>query len=164
MPIETLTYAALGARLKISPQAARSLAKRLGLPRLVSDDGKALVSVDFAELRHAPRSGSRRGADKAAPLRAKIAELEADIVRLDVVAASHRADFERERERADRLLVEFLQAKAESMAAKEAAARLQGALRTSGRPAGAADEQDQEQRRLGHLTADLVAGDRKACR
>ena len=32
MPAETLTYAALGARLTISPKAARSLAKRLRLP------------------------------------------------------------------------------------------------------------------------------------
>jgi hypothetical protein len=164
MPIETLTYAALGARLKISPPAARSLAKRLGLPRSVSDDGKALVSVDFAELRHAPRPGRRRWADKAAPLRAKIAELEAEVARLDGIAASHRADFERERERADRLLIELLQTKAETMAAKEAAARLEGALRASGQMAALVDGQGQAQRRLGHLTADLVAGDRKACR
>ena len=49
MPIEALTYAALGARLNISPKAARSLAKRLHLPSSLSDDGKALVSVDLAE-------------------------------------------------------------------------------------------------------------------
>jgi hypothetical protein len=164
MPIETLTYAALGARLKISSQAARSLAKRLGLPRSVSEDGKALVSVDLAEIRHAPRPGRRRGADKAAALRAKVTELEADIARLDIAAVAHRADFERERERADRLLVELLQAKADTMAAKEAAARLQGALRASGRLAGAVDGQGEAQSRLGHLAADLVAGDRKACR
>jgi hypothetical protein len=41
MPIETLTYAALGARLIISPKAARSLAKRLPLQRSLSNDGKA---------------------------------------------------------------------------------------------------------------------------
>ena len=52
MPVETLTYAALGARLTISPKAARSLAKRLRLPRSLSDDGKALVSVDLAEYSH----------------------------------------------------------------------------------------------------------------
>jgi hypothetical protein len=46
MPVETLTYAALGARLKVSPEAARSLAKRLGLPRSRTPDGKALVSHD----------------------------------------------------------------------------------------------------------------------
>ena len=57
MPVETLTYAALGARLTISAAAARSLAKRLRLPRSLSSDGKALVSVDLAEIRHSPRPG-----------------------------------------------------------------------------------------------------------
>ena len=55
MSVETLTYAALGARLKVSPEAARSLAKRLQLPRSLSENGKALVSVDLAEIRHTPR-------------------------------------------------------------------------------------------------------------
>ena len=55
MSVEMLTYAALGARLKISPEAARSLSRRLRLPRSLSDDGKALVSVDLAEIRHTPR-------------------------------------------------------------------------------------------------------------
>jgi hypothetical protein len=164
MPIEMLTYAALGARLKISPQAARALAKRLGLPRALSDDGKALVSVDLAEIKHAPRLKNRRPAGNAALLAAKVRELEADIARLEATAAGHRADFERERERADRLLVELLQANAEATAAKEAAARLEGSLRTDGRPAAAIDSPEQASRRLGHLAADLVAGDRKACR
>jgi hypothetical protein len=164
MSIETLTYAALGARLNISAQAARSLAKRLYLPRSLSDDGKALVSVDLAEIRHAPRPARRRPAGNAIRLGARIAALEADIARLELAAAGHRADFERERERADRLLVELLQANAETTTAKEAAARLEGALRTSGRLAGPVEVSGQAQRRLGHLAADLVAGDRKACR
>jgi hypothetical protein len=161
MPIETLTYAALGARLKISPQAARALAKRLRLPRSLSDDGKALVSVDLAEIRHEPRPpGRRQAGDAAALLGRKIAALQTEIARLEITAAGHRADFERERERADRLLIELLQANAETTAAKEAAARLEGALRTG----GAIDSPGQPSRRLGHLAADLVAGDRKACR
>jgi len=44
MPLETLTYAALGARLTISPKATRSLAKRLRLPRSL------LESVDLAGI------------------------------------------------------------------------------------------------------------------
>jgi hypothetical protein len=161
MPIETLTYAALGARLNISAQAARSLAKRLHLPRSLSADGKkALVSVDLADIRHAPRPAGRRRPGNATRYAARIAALEADIARLELTAAGHRADFERERERADRLLVELLQANADTTAAKEAAARLQGALRSR----GAIDDPEQAQRRLGHLAADLVAGDRKACR
>ena len=66
MSVETLTYAALGARLKISREAARSLAKRLRLPRSLSDDGKALVSVDLAEIRHTPRPPSGRQAGNIA--------------------------------------------------------------------------------------------------
>ena len=163
MSLETLTYAALGARLKISAVAARSLAKRLRLPRSLSDDGKALVCVDLAEIRHTPRPpiGCQAGhIDLFESLKAAIAQLEAR-------AADHRADFERERERADRLNVELLQATAEVMAAKEVAARLEGevvALRTGGRAGGSIDSHEQAARRLGHLAATIVEADRKACR
>jgi|SRR5271166_2978219 len=54
MPVEMLTYAALGARLNCSPEAARSLAKRLRLPRQLANDGEALVVVGVAELAHKP--------------------------------------------------------------------------------------------------------------
>ena len=167
MSVETLTYAALGARLKISPEAARSLAKRRRLPRSLSDDGKALVSVDLAEIRHTPRPPRGRQAAKVAPFAAKIEALNAEIARLEARAADHRADFERERERADRLAVELLQAAAETMAAKEATARLEGemaALRTGGRGGGSIDSHGQAARRLGHLAATIVEADRQACR
>jgi hypothetical protein len=163
MPVETLTYAALGAHLTISPKAARSLAKRLRLPRSLSDDGKALVSVDLAEIRHTPRSPGRREAGNVA-LALKIEALQAEIARLETTAAGHRADFERERERADRLMVELLQATAETIAAKEATARLEGFLRTDGRTGGSIDSHGLVARRPGHLAADLVAADRKALR
>src|SRR5260370_37452961 len=119
MSVEPLTYAALGARLKISPVAACSLAKRLRLPRSLSDDGKALVSVDLAEIRHTPRPHSGRQAGNIALLAAKIEALKAEVARLEARAADHRAEFERERERTDRLTVELLQAAAEAMAASE---------------------------------------------
>jgi chromosome segregation ATPase len=160
MSIEILTYAALGARLKISPEAARSLAKRLQLPRSLSSNGKTLVSVDLAEIRHTPRPSGTRQPGNVALLTTKIEALQAEIARLEAAAASHRADFERERERTDRLMVELLQATAETGAAKEATARLEGelaALRTGDRSAGA-----QAARRLGHLAATIVGADRKA--
>src|ERR1700756_3955732 len=135
MPVEMLTYAALGARLGISPAAARSFAERLRLPRSLSDDGKALVSVDLAEIRHSPRPPGRREAGNVA-LSAKIVALQAEMARLEATAATHRADYERERERADRLMVELLQATAETMAAKEATARLRGFFRAGGRTWG----------------------------
>jgi hypothetical protein len=161
MPIETLTYAALGARLTISPKAARSLAKRLRLPRSLSNDGKALVSVDLAEVRHTPRSTGGREAGNVA-LAVKIVALQAEIARLEATASGHRADFERERERADRLMVELLQATAETMAAREATARLEVSLRNDGRTGGSVDSHGLAARRLGHQAADLVAADRKA--
>jgi len=167
MSLETLTYALLGARLGISSEAACSLAKRLQLPRSLSDDGKALVSVDLAEIRHTPRPPGCRQAGNIALLAARIEALQAEIAWLEVRAADHRADFERERERADRLTVELLQATAETMAAKEAMARLEGdvaALRTGGRAGGSIDSQGQAARRLGHLAATIVEADRKACR
>ena len=164
MPVETLTYSELGARLTISTKAARSLAKRLKLPRSLSDDGKAMVSVDPSEIRHTPRrpSGHETGGNVA--LEARIVVLQAEVARLQAAAASHRADFERERERADRLMVEVLQATAETMAAKEAAARLEGSLMAAGRASASIDNHEQAGRRLGHLAAELVAADRKAQR
>ena len=167
MSVETLTYAALGARLKISPEAARSLAKRLRLPRSLSDDGKALVSVDLAEIRHKLQPSRGRPAGNIARLAERIEALKAEIARLEARAADHRADFERECERADRLTVALLQATAETMAAKEVTARLEGevaALRTGGRAGGSIDSHGQAARRLGHLAATIVEADRKACR
>ncbi len=167
MSAETLTYAALGARLNISPEAARSLAKRLRLPRSLSDDGKALVSVDLGEIRHTPCPRSGREASNVALLVGKIEALQAEIARLEAAATVHRADFERERERADRLMAEVLQATAETMAAREATARLEGevtALRTGGRVGASVDSQGQGASRLGHLAATLVEADRKARR
>jgi len=166
MSVEALTYAALGARLKISREAARSLAKRLRLPRSLSDDGNALVSIDLAEIRHTPRPPGRP-AGNIALLAAKIEALKAEIARLETRAADHRADFERERDRADRLTVELLQATAETMAAKEATARLEGevaALRTGGRAGGLIDNHGKAASRLGQLAATIVEADRKACR
>jgi hypothetical protein len=163
MSVETLTYAALGARLKISAAAARSFAKRLRLPRSLSDDGKALVCVDLAEIRHTPRPPSGRQAGNIALFES----LKAAIARLEAGAADHSADFERERERADRLEVELLQATAEVMAAKEVTARLEGevvALRTGGRAGGSIDGHGHAARRLGHLAATIVEADRKASR
>jgi hypothetical protein len=162
MPIEMLTYAALGARLGISPAAARSLAKRLRLPCSLSDDGKALVSVDLAEIHHRPRPRTGNKPAEVTLLAVKITALQAEIARLEAIAAGHRADFEHERARADRLVVELLQATAETMAAKEAKARLEGALRNGSSAAQAIESQGQ--RRLGHLAAELVEADRKARR
>jgi hypothetical protein len=165
MSVEILTYSALGARLNISPVAARSLARRLRLPRSLSDDGKALVSVDLAEIKHTPQpSGRRQAAADVAQWTTMVAALHVEIAQLEASAAGHRADFEHERERADRLMAELLQATAEATAAREAAARLEGevaVLRTRARTDSSIDKTE---RRLGQLAATLVESDRKAAR
>lgn len=170
MSVALLTYADLGARLNISREAARSLARRRQLPRSRSGDGKALVSVDFSELRYMPRPRRDRQADHVAAAMAKIEAFKieafkAEVARLEAVATGYRADFERERERADRLAVELLQAAAETMAANAWVARLEdevAALRTGRRAGGAIA--GQAALRLGHLAAAIVDADRAACR
>jgi hypothetical protein len=165
MSVETLTYGALGAHLNISPEAARSLAKRRRWPRSLSEDGKALVSVDLGEIRHTAQPPCSRPSDTTVPLSTRIMTLQAEIARLEAASAGHRADFERERERADRLMAELLRATAETTAARAATARLEGeiaALRTVAHTGGSADGHGPSARRVGHLAAALVEADRKA--
>jgi hypothetical protein len=50
------------------------------------------------------------------------------LAKVEALAAGHRADFERERERAQRLVTELLKATADMMKAKESAVRLEGVL------------------------------------
>lgn len=157
MPVKSMTYAELGIRLAISTKGARALAKRLRLPRSLSDDGKSLVSVDIAELRHTLQPGRRQG---HVVLTAKVVALEAEIGRLEAAAAEHRVDFQRERERADQLMVELLQT---ARAAQEATARLEGLLRAAhARPVASSDGLGLGRRQPGLLAAHLVAADRKA--
>src|SRR6478736_4621512 len=54
MTTESLTYSELGDRLGSSPEAARSLARRLRLLRKPGNDGKVRVIVDLAEIHYKP--------------------------------------------------------------------------------------------------------------
>jgi hypothetical protein len=169
MCVELLTYADLGARLDISREAARSLARRRRLPRSRSEDGKALVSVDVSELRYTPRPRRDRRAGPIASLAqieaVKIEAFKVEVARLEAVATAYCAVFERERERADRLAIELTQAAAETTAANAWAALLEDevAVLRNGRYAGGAIA-GQAARRLGHLAAAIVEADRAARR
>ena len=108
MSIESLTYAELGDRLGASPEAARSLARRLRLPRRPGNDGKVRITVDLAEIQYKPLPARSPGGHRfdVDDLNARVAQLEGELARvevekqcLEVRAAGHRADFERERER-----------------------------------------------------------------
>jgi hypothetical protein len=124
MPVEMLAYATLAERLRISPDAARA---RHRLPQSRSNDGRALVSVDLAEIEHKPLFGRRVD---ALAMRACIDSLQKELAKVEAMAAAHRADFEgeRERDRAQHLLAELLKATADAMAARESTARLEGEL------------------------------------
>jgi len=129
MAVEMLSYTQLGERLGCSPEAARALVKRLRLPRQRANDGKVLVSVDLSEVNHKPMPArSPAGHPITAALKARIEVLEAELAKLERLAAGHRADFERERERFDGLMTELLRATMDVQAAKEAAARIEGEL------------------------------------
>jgi hypothetical protein len=130
MSVESLTYVALGERLGCSPEAARALAKRLRLPRQKANDGKALVIVDLTEIEHKPLPARSPVGHLSVTdtLQAKIELLQAELAKVEAAAAGHRADFERERDRADKLLSEVLRATVDLIAAKEASARTEGDL------------------------------------
>ena len=130
MPVESLTYVALAERLGCSPEAARALAKRLRLPRQKANDGKALVIVDLAEIDHKPLPARSPAGHLSVTetMQSRIAELENEIAKVEAAAAGHRADFERERDRADKLLSELLRATLDLMEAKESVAHAEGEL------------------------------------
>src|SRR6516164_10021155 len=131
MPVEMLTYAELGERLKISPEAARALVKRHRLPRSRSNDGKTLVQVDLGEISHSPTPRGpqvQSSQQLVTALKQKIETLQAELAEMEAVSSGHRADFERECERTNKLLAELLTASTETMAAREKAALLEGKL------------------------------------
>jgi hypothetical protein len=117
--IESLTYADMAERLGISPEAARAVAKRKRLHRVVGNDGKARVQVDLAEVRPAgePPSVPRTTALLAQieALQAELTKMQGELANAQGTAAGHRADYERERDRCDRLASD-LKAIAELMA------------------------------------------------
>jgi hypothetical protein len=131
--IENLTYAALAERLKISPEAARALVKRMHLPRQRANDGKTLVSVDLSEIQHKPMPARSSRGDQAATgtvaiLTARIEVLQTQLVMLEESSRGHREDYVRECERADRLVTDLVKMTSDMMEAKETAAKLEGEL------------------------------------
>ena len=131
LPVEMLSYADLGERLKISPEAARALVKRHRWPRSRANDGKTLVQVDLTEINHSPISRPPRapaGDQVIAALNQQIESLKAELAEAKLVASGYRGDFERECERTNKLLAELLKATTDTMGARERAALLEGKL------------------------------------
>jgi hypothetical protein len=135
MSVESLTYADLADRLGTSPEAARSLVRRLRLPRQTGNDGTVRVNVDLAEIQYKPlpkRSPRGHRADfdalkaRIELLQGELAKLETEKSSIEATAAGHRVDFERERDRCDKLIAETLVLNKIAMSARENAARLEG--------------------------------------
>jgi hypothetical protein len=128
MPAEILTHPGITGRLNFS-SAFNSLVNWLRPPRQRAKDGDARTTVDLAE---SPTVVAARSSEDeqsvVATLTARMETLEADFAKVEAAAAMHRADFERERERCERLMAEVLKSAAELMAAREAAAMLAGEL------------------------------------
>jgi cell division protein FtsB len=137
MSIESLTYADLAGRLGTSHEAARSLVRRLRLPRQMGNDGTVRVNIDLAEIQYKPlpqRSPGGQRVDFEA-LKARIEQLQAQVTKLETekssieaIAVGHRADFERERERSDTLMTNTMTLAAVAMSARAKAARLESEL------------------------------------
>jgi hypothetical protein len=75
-----------------------------------------------------PRTVTGRSPRGRRRAQVQIETLEAELAKLEGVSAGHRADFERERDRCERLMVEVLKTTIDLMTAREAAARLAGEL------------------------------------
>jgi hypothetical protein len=134
MSFESLTYADLADRLGTTSEAARALVRRLKLPRQPGNDGKVRITVDLAEIQDKPMPARSPAVHRpvadgyATYLEAKITDLEHQITQLKIVASGHRADFDRERERSDMLVLEIVRFTAFVISAREKAARLEGEL------------------------------------
>ncbi len=137
MSVESLTYADLADRLGTTQEAARSLVRRLRLPRQTGNDGKVRINIDLAEIQYKPLPARSPGGHqmniealkaRIAALQIELTELEAENGTIRASAAGHRADFERERDRSDSLMAEALKLTAVAMSARETAARLEGHL------------------------------------
>jgi hypothetical protein len=137
MSAESLTYAELAGGLGTSRKAARSLVRRIKLPRQTSDDSTARISVDVAQSHHKPLRRSQGSHDPVDfdTLKGRIEQLQAEVNKLEmeksaiqVIAADYRADFERERERGDKLLTNTTAIAAVATSARVKAARLESEL------------------------------------
>jgi hypothetical protein len=123
MSAETLTHAGITDRLSFL-SAFQALVNRFR----PSWQRSERMTVDLAKSPTVTARSPESDHSLVATLTARIETLEADFAKVEAAAAIHRADFERERERCERLMAEVLKGTAELMAAREAAARIAGEL------------------------------------
>ena len=109
---QLMTYAELAEVWGVSKEAARKKVEGLRLPKQMGNDGRARVMVDLTEVQHEPMKSRPHGrrppggqletTPETEDLRRLVFTLEAEVARLTALDTLQRADFERERDRADR--------------------------------------------------------------
>ena len=95
------------------------------------------MQVDLTEISHSPISRPPQapaGQQLVIALKQKIEALQAELLEAKAIASGHRADFERECERTNKLLAELLKSSIETVAAREKAALLEGKLSLFAQP------------------------------
>jgi hypothetical protein len=110
MATQMMTYDELGALWGVSRDAARKKLESLKLPRQKRNHSKARVLIDIHTSLKARKETARRPAEVQAEivaLKPHIQTLIAEVERLTALAATRRADFEREREHAEKVSAEF---------------------------------------------------------
>jgi hypothetical protein len=127
MSVEMLPHARIADRPGFY-SACQALVNRLRLPRQPRKADTKHMTVDLAASPAVAASSPVDDHSLVATLTARIETLEADFAKVEAAAALHRADFERERERSERLMVEVLKGTTELIAAREAAAKMAGEL------------------------------------
>lgn len=113
MAKQSLTYAELADIWNVTSEAACKKVEGLRLLRQVGNDGRVRVTIDLDEVHHRPakqRSDRRAAGDRpeTEALRQHVATLQSEVEQLSALADSNRADFERERERAERATADLV--------------------------------------------------------
>ena len=85
-----------------------SFGQAIKLTRQKAKDSKVLVFVDLSEINHKPMPARSPAGDHpiTATVEARVEALQAELMKLEATGPAYRADFERERECADRLMAE----------------------------------------------------------
>jgi hypothetical protein len=97
----------------------------------VANDGTVRVNVDLSDIQYRPaprRSYVDALKAEIEQLRAQLTKLETQKSSIEVIAAGHRADFERERERSDKLMANTMSLATAAMPARLKATRLESEL------------------------------------
>ena len=115
MTTQMMTYDELASLWGVSREAARKKVEYTRLPRQKGNDGKARVLIDVQEITHTPlrtrkETGRKAAGDRAETeaLKAHVETLVAEVGRLTALAETNRADFEREREHAEKIAAELI--------------------------------------------------------